>query len=213
MRIKPTPKPKDKHVLCQAAMEALTSPTDVPTLALQLNISAHEDARLLNDLEKNGHVRRLPRFNPPLFMAHINNGPLPDQPKKRGRPRRGADAMILHHLETHGPSSVTRIVEVTGLPRGTVIHVLKRLEANGQVIPSPHVKRVRGKVLIWQLPGAQPDAEMIYNHAIIQSRPRPAWADQSLIPAIAMVDGTRRVVWLSPTEAYRIAEEIKEVKL
>jgi DNA-binding Lrp family transcriptional regulator len=199
-------------ILNQAALDALAAPTDVPTFARTLNISEQEAARWLIELEKSGHIRRLSQFNPPLFMAY-SHGPLPDQPKKRDRPQHGADAMILRQLETHGPSSVTGIVEVTGLPRGTVIHVLKRLEANGQVIPSPHVKRVRGKVLIWQLPGAQPDAEMIYNHAIIQSRPRPAWADQNLIPAIAMVDGTRRVVWLSPTEAYRIAEEIKEVKL
>jgi hypothetical protein len=83
-----------------------------------------------------------------------------------------------------------------------VIHALKRLETNGKIMPTPHVKRVRGKVLIWQLSGVRSDAEI--------NPPRPLWAEPDAVPAVAMVDGIRRVVWLSPIEAHRIAEAIKE---
>jgi predicted ArsR family transcriptional regulator len=196
--------------LTQAILDALVAPTDVSTLAQTLNISAHEAVRMLIDLEKSGKVRRLSQLNPPLFMSRIqNHALLSNRPKKQGRPKSESENIILNHLETHGPSSVTGISQATGIPRGTIKHILERLEARWQVVPSARGRRVRGRTLIWQLPGTKRDTEIAHNLAVIKTRPRPAWADQNLIPAIAMVDGTRRVVWLSPTEAYRIAEEIK----
>ena len=184
----------------QAALDALAAPTDVSIFARTLSISEQEAVRWLIELENSGHIRRLSQFNPPLFMAYIN-GPLPDRLKYRSRYGCGTDAMILRYLETHSPSSVTGIVKATGLPRGTVIHALKRLETNGKIMPTPHVKRVRGKTLIWQLSGVRSDGE-IYP-------PRPLWAEPDAVLATAMIDGQRRVVWLSRAEAYRIAEEIK----